>query len=126
MITFFEEKNKNGYASIYETNIKLSSNMLYYLKECYRIRCGIDSDENKIYLFPLNKDQSLSNEYNIDSLLKPSFSKTYAKISSSTLIRFIKEQLKFEISPNKYIKFKCVYDDNKKVIIIDTKEGEKC
>ena len=100
--------------------------MLNYLKECYRIRCGIDSDENKIYLFPLNKDQSLSNEYNIDSLLKPSFSKTYAKISSSTLIRFIKEQLKFEISPNKYIKFKCVYDDNKKVIIIDTKEGEKC
>jgi hypothetical protein len=126
MITFFEEKNKSGYASIYETNITLSSNMLNYLKECYRIRCGIDSDENKIYLFPLNKDQSLSNEYNIDSLLKPSFSKTYAKISSSTLIRFIKEQLKFEISPNKYIKFKCVYDDNKKVIIIDTKEGEKC
>ena len=126
MITFFEEKNKNGYASIYETNITLSSNMLNYLKECYRIRCGIDSDENKIYLFPLNKDQSLSNEYNIDSLLKPSFSKTYAKISSSTFIRFIKEQLKFEISPNKYIKFKYEYDDNKKVIIIDTKEGEKC
>lgn len=126
MITFFEEKNKSGYASIYETNITLSSNMLNYLKECYRIRCGIDSDENKIYLFPLNKDQSLSNEINIDSLLKPSFSKTYVKISSSTLIRFIKEQLKFEISPNKYIKFKCEYDDNKKVIIIDTKEGEKC
>jgi hypothetical protein len=126
MITFFEEKNKSGYASIYETNITLSSNMLNYLKECYRIRCGIDSDVKKIYLFPLNKDQSLSNEINIDSLLKPSFSKTYVKISSSTLIRFIKEQLKFEISPNKYIKFKCEYDDNKKVIIIDTKEGEKC
>ena len=126
MITFFEEKNKSGYASIYETNITLSSNMLNYLKECYRIRCGIDSDENKIYLFPLNKDQSLSNEINIDSLLKPSFSKTYVKISSSTLIRFIKEQLKIEISTNKYIKFKCEYDDNKKVIIIDTKEGEKC
>ena len=28
MITFFEQKNKSGYASIYETNITLSSNML--------------------------------------------------------------------------------------------------
>ena len=126
MITFFEEKNKCGYVSIYETNITLSSNMLQYLKECYRIRCGIDADEKKIYLFPLNKDKSLSNEYNIDSLLKPSFSKTYAKISSSTLIRFIKESLSIEISPNKYIKYRCEYNDKDKVIIIDVKEGEKC
>ena len=119
MLEFFDTNDKKGVATIYDRHILFNSKLIKYFSNAYKVRVGIDKDDKKIYVFMLNKDYVLSGEINETSLLPLSVSKSYVRIASKDLIRFITESFKLDVNKEKSIQFDAIYDDSKKAIIID-------
>ena len=63
MLKFYDADDVKGSVSIYESHITFNKSMLNYLKDAYRVRIGIDSEDSKVYIFMYDKDQSLSGEF---------------------------------------------------------------
>lgn len=119
MLEFFDTNDKKGVATIYDRHILFNSKLIKYFSNAYKVRVGIDKDDKKIYVFMLNKDYVLSGEINETSLLPLSVSKSYVRIASKDLIKFITESFKIDVNKEKSIQFDAIYDDSKKAIIID-------
>ncbi len=119
MLEFFDTNDKKGVATIYDRHILFNSKLIKYFSNAYKVRVGIDKDDKKIYVFMLNKDYVLSGEINETSLLPLSVSKSYVRIASKNLIKFITESFKLDVNKEKSIQFDAIYDDSKKAIIID-------
>lgn len=119
MLEFFDTNDKKGVATIYDRHILFNSKLIKYFSNAYKVRVGIDKDDKKIYVFMLNKDYVLSGEINETSLLPLSISKSYVRIASKDLIKFITESFKLDVNKEKSIQFDAIYDDCKKAIIID-------
>ena len=125
MIEFYDGEKNKSFVSIYKSHITFNKNLIKYLSEAYRTRVGIDRNYRKIYIFPLNKDQALSGEFNVDSLFAVSLSKTYARICSKSLLEYICENFELKIENDDYLRYNAKYDDVKRAIVVDLKEEVK-
>lgn len=121
MIEFFDIDTTKGTASIYENHITFNKAMLQYLEDAYKVRVGIDKENNSVLVFIINKDYALSGEIPETSLLSISVSKTYARVCSRALIEYISNIFGIKVEKKDYIRYNAVYDEKKKAIIIDMK-----
>lgn len=121
MIEFFDIDTSKGTASIYENHITFNKGMLQYLEDAYRVRVGIDKDNDNIVVFIINKDYALSGEIPETSLLSISVSKTYARICSRALIEYISNIFGIKVEKKDYLRYQANYDEKKKAIVIDMK-----
>ena len=119
MLEFFDEKEKNGVATIYDRHILFNSKLIQYFKDAYRVRAAIDKEEKKLYIFMINKDYALRGELNESSLLSVSVSKSYVRIASKSLINFIASSFNIETTKDKGIPFEAIYSDEKNAIIVN-------
>ena len=106
MLEFFDVDSKIGYASIYENHITFNKELLKYFSDAYRVRVGIDVEEEKIFVFLVDKDYALSGEINESSLLKISLSKSYARISSRALVEYILKAFSLTLQTGGALKLK--------------------
>ena len=122
MLEFFEYSEVDGIASIYESHITLNKIMLKFLKDAYRVRVEVNKEEGKIYIYPINKDYALSGQISENSLLKISLASTYARVCSRPLIEYLSKIFNLTIEAKKYKRYKAIYDESKKAIMIFMKE----
>lgn len=118
MIEFFDSDYSKGTASLYESHITFSKNMQKYFKEAYKVRVGVDKENNLIYVYPLNKDTALSGEIPESSLLSISLAKSYVRVCSKPLLNYILSVFEITLNKNEYIRYDAKYDDTKKAIKI--------
>ena len=118
MLKFYDADDVKGSVSIYESHITFNKAMLNYMKEAYRVRIGLDEDGEKAYIFMYNKDQALSGEFKETSLLKLSLSKTYARISSRSVVDYVLSSFDLQLPESGFLKFNATYDDSRKAIVI--------
>lgn len=119
MIEFFDSDYCKGTASLYESHITLSKNMIKYFSDAYKVRVGVDKENQNIYIYPLNKDTSLSGEIPQSSLLGISLAKSYVRICSKPLLNYICNVFNISVGKNEYIRYMAKYDDSKKAIKIE-------
>ena len=119
MLEFYDQNDGSGLASIYERHISFNTKLLKYFEDCYKVRVGIDLEENKVYVFIYNRDLSESGEIPESSLLSVQVSKSYARISSKQLVDYISSKFNLEIPKKEFLQYKANYNDVKRAIIID-------
>ena len=119
MIEFFDAEMHKGNASLYNTNITFSKNLIKHFTEAFKVRVGIDKDNKTIHVYPLNKDKALSGEFQESSLINVSLSKTYARVCSSALMTYICGVFGLKIEKKDFLRYSASYDDLKKAIIIN-------
>ncbi len=119
MLEFYDQNDGSGLASIYERHISFNTKLLKYFDDCYKVRVGIDLEENKVYVFIYNRDTAESGETPESSLLSVQVSKSYARISSKQLVDYICSKFKLEIPKKEFLQYKASYNDVKRAIIID-------
>lgn len=125
MIEFFDIDTYSGTASIYENHITFNKSMLKYFQDAYKVRVGIEKENQKVYVFMINKDYAFSGEIPETSLLSISMSKTYARICSRAMVEYICKTFGIKVEKKDYIRYNATWDEKKKAIIIDMKGGEK-
>lgn len=123
MIKWFDVKEKNGTASLYSNNITLNTVAMYPLDYAFRILVGIQDDTN-IIIKPVSKNEVENGELDESRLLKLERRKSFARISSSLLMRQISEELKITLSKVP-VRFETYWDNSENVLVINVKGGQK-
>ena len=123
MIKWFNAKERNGTASLYLNNITLNTVAMYPLDYAFRVLVGVD-DNNNVVIKPVSKNEVESGELDESRLLKLEIHKSFARISSSLLMRQIAEECKLSLS-KVAIRYETSWDDKENVLVINLKGGAK-
>ena len=116
MVKWFNVKAKNGVASLYSNSITLNTTAMYPFEEAYRVQVGLDDNKN-IVIQPLTRVVVESGELDESCLLKLEKNKSFARISSTTLMKQIAEAIGIELSKNA-VQFETMWDAKENVLTI--------
>ena len=122
MIKWFNVKDRNGIASLYDNSITLNTIAMYPIQDAYRVQVGFDG--SNVVVKPLNKDVVESGVLDEFCLLKLDTHKSFARISSTLLMKQISQEIKVPLS-KKPIKYETRWDNVENVLIIDTNQEVK-
>ena len=123
MIKWFNVKAKNGVASLYNNNITLNTTAMYPFEDAYRVQVGLD-DNGNVVIQPLSKSVVESGDLDESCLLKLEQHKSFARISSTALMKQIGEVLKITLSKVP-VQFETSWDSEKNVLKILIQAGQK-
>ena len=123
MIKWFNVKAKNGVASLYANNITLNTTAMYPFEDAYKVQVGLD-DNGNIVVQPLTKTVIESGDLDESCLLKLERNKSFARISSTTLMKQIGEVLKLNLSKVP-VQFETSWDPEANVLTILITGGQK-
>ena len=121
MIKWFNVKERSGVASLYPNNITLNTTAMYPLDFAYKVQVGMD-ESNNIIIKPVTKEVVESGLLDECCLLKLEMHKSFARISSTLLLKQIIEvlELSMEKAP---VQFETRWDSVENILIINTKGG---
>lgn len=123
MIKWFNVKAKNGVASLYSNNITLNTTAMYPFEDAYKVQVGLD-DNNNIIIQPLIKSVVESGDLDESCLLKLERNKSFARISSTTLMKQIGEVIRETLSKTP-IQYETSWDSEANVLTILVSKGKK-
>lgn len=123
MIKWFNVKAKNGVASLYSNNITLNTTAMYPFEDAHKVQVGLD-DNGNIVVQPLSKAVVESGDLDESCLLKLERHKSFARISSVTLMKQISEVLGVTLSKTP-VQYETSWDPEANVLTILVKEGSK-
>ena len=123
MIKWFNVKAKNGVASLYSNNITLNTTAMYPFEDAYKVQVGLD-DNGNIVVQPLTKAVVESGDLDESCLLKLERNKSFARISSTSLMKQIGEALNLKLSKVP-VQFETSWDPEANVLTILIQGGQK-
>jgi len=123
MIKWFNVKAKNGVASLYSNNITLNTTAMYPFEDAHKVQVGLD-DNGNIVIQPLSKAIVESGDLDESCLLKLERHKSFARISSTSLMKQISEALGITLSKVP-VQYETSWDSVENVLTILVKEGQK-
>ena len=122
MIKWINVKAKTGVASLYANNITLNTTAMYPFEPAYRVQVGID-DNGDIAIQPLSQSVVESGDLDESCLLKIERHKSFARISSVSLMKQLSESIGIKLSTNP-VRFETSWDSEENILTINVK-GEK-
>ena len=120
MIKWFNVKAKNGVASLYSNNITLNTTAMYPFEDAHRVQVGLN-DYGDIVIQPLSKSVVEKGDLDESCLLKLERHKSFARISSTSLMKQIGEALNISLSKVP-VQFETSWDPEENVLTILTKD----
>ena len=123
MIKWFNVKDRSGVASLYNNNITLNTAAMSPLDFAYKVQVGID-DKKNIIIKPLSRDVVESGVLDECCLLNLEIHKSFARISSTLLLKQISEELNLALSKTP-IRFETNWDSVENILIINIQGGQK-
>lgn len=123
MIKWFNVKERNGVASLYSSNITLNTTAMYPLDTAFKVQVGVRDDGN-IIIQPVTKNVVESGILDESCLLKLESHKSFARISSSLLMKQIAEELGLSLSKTP-VRFETIWDSKENILIVNVKGGQK-
>ena len=123
MIKWFNVKAKNGVATLYSNNITLNTTAMYPFEDAHRVQVGLD-DNGNIVIQPLTKAVVESGDLDESCLLKLERHKSFARISSTSLMKQISDAIGVTLSKEP-IRYETSWDSEKNILTILVKEGRK-
>ena len=123
MIKWFNVKDRSGVASLYNNNITLNTAAMSPLDFAYKVQVGLDDNRN-IIIKPLSRDVVESGILDECCLLNLETHKSFARISSTLLLKQIGEELNLTLSKTA-IRFETTWDSVENILIINIQGGQK-
>jgi hypothetical protein len=121
-ITWFDSKEREGVASLYDNNITLNVEASVPFEYAYRVKVGVDEKKN-IVIAPLSKERVLRGDLDEYSLLEIAYKRSYSRICSTSLMKRIAAETGLTLSKEaKRFATSWDEDDNLLTIHLD-KEG---
>ena len=123
MIKWFNVKAKNGVASLYSNSITLNTTAMYPFEIAHKVQVGL-TEEGNIVIQPLTKAVIETGNLDESCLLKIERHKSFARISSVTLMKQIGEALNITLSSTP-IQYETTWDSEENILTILVKDGPK-
>lgn len=123
MIKWFNVKAKNGVASLYSNSITLNTTAMYPFEIAHKVQVGL-SDEGNIVIQPLTKAFIETGDLDESCLLKIERHKSFARISSVSLMKQIGEALNIALSSTP-VQYETSWDSEENILTILVNNGPK-
>ena len=123
MIKWLNVKAKNGVASLYSNSITLNTTAMYPFEIAHKVQVGLTDDGN-IVIQPLTKAVIETGNLDESCLLKIERHKSFARISSVTLMKQIGEALGITLSTTP-VQYETTWDSEENILTILVKDGPK-
>ena len=123
MITWINVKAKSGVASLYNNSITLNTTAMYPFEIAHKVQVGLTDDGN-IVIQPLTKAFIETGDLDESCLLKIERHKSFARISSVTLMKQISEALNITLS-NSPVQYETTWDSEQNILTILISNGPK-
>lgn len=123
MIEIFNANDCKGVASFRSSYVTFNKPLVRYFDEAYRVRVGIDKEKREVYFQLINKDYALSGELDEASLLNLSSAKTYVRVCSALMVKYIFDSFNLKIGKDDILKYEASYDEKKKEIVVKFEKG---
>ena len=122
-IVWFNEKPKDGIATLYDSNITLNKTSIDNLEDTYSVMLGINYEEKKIVIKPLNKEQDQRGDIPERQRYKITIRASYGRISNKEFMKEIQDLACIDLAKGPR-KFKTIWDSSEKILIIDLNKRE--
>lgn len=116
MIKWINEKNKEGAASLYETNVTLNAVAALPFETVEYVRFGVN-EFGDLLIAPVSNEEYGRGVIDKSTCYKAVSHKSYARISSTGLMRSIAEECKLQLS-SKPLQFPCVWNEKENYLEI--------
>ena len=123
MIKWINVKAKNGVASLYSNNITLNTTAMYPFEIAHKVQVGLTDDGN-VVIQPLTKAFIETGDLDESCLLKIERHKSFARISSVTLMKQLGEALNIALSSTP-VQFETTWDSEANILTILVNNGPK-
>ena len=123
MIKWLNVKAKNGVASLYSNSITLNTTAMYPFEIAHKVQVGLTDDGN-VVIQPLTKAFIETGDLDESCLLKIERHKSFARISSVSLMKQISEALNIPLS-NSPMQYETTWDSEENILTILIKNGPK-
>lgn len=123
MIKWFNVKAKNGVASLYSNSITLNTTAMYPFEIAHKVQVGLTDDGN-VVIQPLTKAFIETGNLDESCLLKIEKHKSFARISSVTLMKQISEALNITLSSSP-VQYETSWDSKENILTILITNGPK-
>lgn len=117
-IEWFGSNDKIGTASFYSGNITLNTIASVPFEFARRVQVGLD-DKKNVVIKPLSKEKVQNGELNEHAIYRISITKTYARISSVSLMKKISEALNIVLD-KKPVKYETTWDEIENILTVHT------
>ena len=123
MIKWFNVKAKSGVASLYNNNITLNTTAMYPFDIAHKVQVGL-SEKGDIVIQPLTKAFIETGNLDESCLLKIERHKSFARISSVTLMKQIGDALNITLSKSP-IQYETSWDSEENILTVLVNNGPK-
>ena len=123
MIKWINVKAKNGVASLYSNNITLNTTAMYPFEIAHKVQVGLTDDGN-VVIQPLTKAFIETGDLDESCLLKIERHKSFARISSVTLMKQLGEALDIALSSTP-VQYETTWDIEANILTILVNKGPK-
>lgn len=124
-IVWLNKKQKDGLATFNETSITLNKTALVPMETANMVMIGLDETNHEIIIKPLNDNQAMRGDIEIDSMYKVTINSSYARITSKDVISEIENALNLNFDVKKGKKYKTRWDAKENILIVNMREEEK-
>ena len=121
MIKWFNVKAKNGVASLYSNSITLNTTAMYPFEIAHKVQVGL-SDDGNVVIQPLTKAFIETGDLDESCLLKIERHKSFARISSTSLMKQISEALNISLSLSP-VQYETSWDSEENILTILINNG---
>ena len=121
MIKWFNVKAKNGVASLYSNSITLNTTAMYPFEIAHKVQVGL-SDDGNVVIQPLTKAFIETGNLDESCLLKIERHKSFARISSTSLMKQIGEALNISLSLSP-VQYETSWDSEENILTILINNG---
>lgn len=118
-ITWFNEKLKELIVTISNNSLTLNKPACDLISTAYNVMLGINYDEEKVYIKPLNKDECLRGTIPESSRYAITIRDSYARISNKDFINQINKIIKADDLKDNPKKFYVSWDEENKSLMLD-------
>lgn len=122
-ITWLNAKEREGLASLYNTNITLNTVASIPFEYAYRVQVGIDEQGN-VVIQPLSKERVTRGDLDEYAIQKIALKKSYARISSTDIMKKIDNALQLHLSESPQ-KYQTEWDEKENILTILTSHRRK-
>jgi len=118
-IEWFSTSNKDGIATLYESNITLNKNTIRNIEDAFSVMLGIDKEKKQVVIKPLNKELDQRRDIPPTHKYKITIRSSYGRIANKDFMRSIEKTFNISLAnPKKYPTY---YDEDNHLVIIDLK-----
>lgn len=121
-ILWFNEKPKDGVATITPAHITLNKAAATFFESAYNIMLGIDEDNKQIVIRPLSKEESVRRDIAQTKKYRISVRSSYARVTNKAFIEELQETFELKFDDQESIKYKALWDQKENLLKIDLKE----